>query len=123
MKIAVPTADGVLCPHFGHCKQFTIVEADPLTKRILSSEARVPPPHEPGAFPTWLSALGCDIIIAGGMGGRAESMFRQNGIRVVVGAPSKKPEEVVMALLNLELTPGANLCDDPAFHSGKSCED
>jgi predicted Fe-Mo cluster-binding NifX family protein len=121
MKIAIPTADGVLCPHFGHCQHFTIVDVDPVTKRILAAEAKAPPPHEPGAYPKWLSELGCDVIIAGGMGGRAESMFRQNGVRVVVGAPNKTPEEVVMALLNLELDTGANPCDDPSFHGGESC--
>ena len=118
MKIAIPTADGLLCAHFGHCQQFTIVEVDSETKRILKSEALTPPPHEPGVFPAWLGQMGCDRIIAGGMGGRAVDMFRQNGIQVVMGAPSRKPEEIVMAYLNGELTTGANPCDDPGFHEG-----
>ena len=50
MKIAIPTADGVLCPHFGHCQHFTIVEIDPESKSIIKSEAMTPPPHEPGVW-------------------------------------------------------------------------
>ena len=37
--------------------------------------ALVPPPHEPGVLPGWLHHLGADVIIAGGMGQRAISLF------------------------------------------------
>jgi len=123
MKIAIPTADGVLCPHFGHCQQFAIVNVDPETKSIKSSEMLTPPPHEPGVLPAWLSQMGCNLIIAGGMGGRAIGMFQQSGIEVVMGAPNGKPEEIVMTYLKGELTTGANPCDEPAFHGKKSCRD
>ncbi len=118
MKIAIPTAEGLLCAHFGHCQQFTILEVDSEEKKIIKSEALTPPPHEPGVFPSWLGQLGCNLIIAGGMGGRAIDLFQQNGIQVVVGAKSKNPEEIVLAYLNGELMTGSNLCDEPAFHQG-----
>ena len=121
MKIAIPTADGVLSPHFGHCQQFAILEVDPQTKLISKSEMLTPPPHEPGVFPSWLSQMGCSVIIAGGMGGRAVGMFEQNGIKVVMGAPNGKPEEIVTAYLNSKLATGANPCDDPAFHGDSPC--
>ena len=121
MKIAIPTANGLLCAHFGHCQQFTIVEVDVDTKSIIKMEALTPPAHEPGVYPTWLGQMGCDHIIAGGMGGRAIDMFRQNNIQVVIGAPSQKPDEIVMAYLNGELMTGSNLCDEPAFHGKKQC--
>ena len=123
MKIAIPTADGVLCPHFGHCQQFAILDVDPETKSINKSEMLTPPAHEPGVLPTWLSQMGCTTIIAGGMGGRAIGMFQQSGIQVVIGAPNGKPEEIVMAYLKGELTAGANPCDEPAFHGKKPCGD
>ncbi len=118
MKIAIPTAEGLLCAHFGHCQYFTIIDIDEETNNILKTETMTPPPHEPGVFPAWLGQLGCNLIIAGGMGGRAVGMFQQNGIQVVMGAPSKKPEEIVTAYLNEELMTGANPCDDPGFHKG-----
>jgi len=121
MKIAIPTVDGLLCAHFGHCQQFTILEVNSEDKRIIKTEALTPPPHEPGVFPVWLSQLGCDLIIAGGMGGRAVGMFQQNGIQVIIGASSKKPEEIVSDYFNGILTTGANPCDDPDFHGKESC--
>lgn len=111
MKIAIPTANGILCPHFGHCEQFAVLEVDPDAKSITSSEMLTPPPHEPGLLPAWLSEMGCDIIIAGGIGGRAIELFQRNGIAVVIGAPSGKPDEIVISHLNGELRSGENLCD------------
>lgn len=123
MKIAIPIVDGVLSAHFGRCEQFAIVETDPESKKIIKSETLTPPAHEPGVLPTWLSQMGCTTIIAGGMGGRAIGMFRQSGIEVVIGAPNRKPEEIVTAYLNGEFTTGANPCDDPTFHDKKSYRD
>ena len=121
MKIAIPTVDGILCAHFGHCYQFAVIDVDPESRTIKAAEWLTPPPHEPGVLPAWLGRLGCDLIIAGGMGGRAIGMFQQQGVEVVIGAPSKKPEEIVLAYLNGELTTGGNPCDDPAFHGSDSC--
>ena len=121
MKIAIPTVDGVLYPHFGHCQQFAVLDVDPEMKSINRVEMLTPPPHEPGVLPAWLNQMGCKVIIAGGMGGRAVGLFRQNGIEVIMGAPNGKPEEIVTAYLNSKLTTGANPCDDPAFHGDKSC--
>ena len=121
MKIAIPTVDGLLCPHFGHCQQFAVLDIDPETKSVTASEMLTPPPHEPGVLPDWLSQMGCNVIIAGGMGGRAVDMFQQSGIEVVMGAPNGKPEEIVTAYMKNELTTGSNPCDDPAFHGDKPC--
>ena len=111
MKIAIPTVNGELCLHFGHCQQFAVLDVDPETKSITASEMLTPPPHEPGVLPAWLSEMGCNMIIAGGMGGRAIQLFQQNGIDVVIGASAEKPEDIVMAHLNGELQSGQNLCD------------
>ena len=123
MKIAIPTVDGLLCPHFGHCQQFAVLDVDPETKSVTASEMLTPPPHEPGVLPAWLSRMGCNVIIAGGMGGRAADMFQQNGIKVVMGAQNEKPEEIVTAYLNDGLETEANPCDDPAFHDDKPSGD
>ena len=36
MKIAIPTLEGKLCAHFGHCESFTFVEVDTEKKEILN---------------------------------------------------------------------------------------
>ncbi len=80
MKIAIPTAEGKLAMHFGHCQVFTIASVDKTAKVILSIEEKTPPAHEPGALPKWLSELEADVIIAGGMGMRAQQLFTSYGI-------------------------------------------
>ena len=109
MRIAVPTAQGTLCPHFGHCEQFAIVDVD--EGEIVKTEYQTPPPHEPGVLPAWLHELGANVIICGGMGMRAQQLFAQNDIQVVYGAPSIPPEEVILAHLEGSLVTGDNICD------------
>ncbi|MEA2031605.1 MAG: NifB/NifX family molybdenum-iron cluster-binding protein [candidate division Zixibacteria bacterium] len=119
MKIAIPTIDGVLCPHFGHCQQFAVIDVDSEKKSINDSEMLTPPPHEPGVLPSWLNQMGCSLIIAGGMGRRAIDMFQQNGVQVIIGAPNGKPEDIATSYLNGELSTESNPCDDPDFHEEK----
>ena len=109
MKIAIPLADGKLTAHFGHCREFALVEVE--GNEITKKETLEPPPHEPGVLPAWLHNLGASVIIAGGMGGRALNLFEQNGIKVVTGAPAGEPEELVESYLNDTLATGANVCD------------
>ena len=110
MKIAVPVQNNVLCMHFGHCDQFVIVGVDD-AKHIVSKEEVTPPPHEPGVLPKWLHEKGVDVIIAGGMGMRAQQIFQQFGIQVVVGAPADHPQAVVLSWLQGTLATGDNVCD------------
>ncbi len=111
MKIAIPTADGRLCMHFGHCQQFALVQVAANSKEILGTTWLTPPPHEPGVLPRWLHEQGADVIIAGGMGQRAQELFGRNGIKVVVGASDDEPEAIVAAYLAGTLETGMNVCD------------
>ena len=109
MKFAIPLANGKLTAHFGHCREFALIEVE--GNEITKKETIVPPPHEPGVLPAWLHSLGASVIIAGGMGGRALSLFEQNGIKVVTGASAGEPEELVKSYLNNTLATGDNVCD------------
>ena len=109
MKFAIPLAEGKLTAHFGHCKEFALIEVE--DNEIKTKETHVPPPHEPGVLPAWLHGLGANVIIAGGMGGRAIDLFKQNSINVIIGAPALEPEELVKSYLNNTLVTGANVCD------------
>lgn len=111
MKIAIPVADGRLCPHFGHCQQFALIDVDEITRQPKQTAFLTPPPHEPGVLPRWLHQQGAGVIIAGGMGQRAQHLFAENGIQVVVGAASETPENVVQAYLEGSLVSGQNWCD------------
>ncbi len=111
MKIAIPVANDKLCLHFGHCDQFCIIDVDD-DKNITNQDMVTPPPHEPGVLPKWLSEeMAVNVIIAGGMGQRAQQLFTQNNIEVVTGAETAAPEELAKAFLNGNLTTGDNACD------------
>lgn len=111
MKFAVPTNNGQLCLHFGHCEIFTFIEVDEESKKITKQEEVVPPPHEPGILPPWIAKNGVDVIIAGGMGKRAKDLFLHEGIKVFVGAQSGTPQELVNEYLQGSLKLGINACD------------
>ena len=111
MKIAIPLLNGNLAPHFGHCERFAIIAADPATKSILSKEEIVPPPHEPGLYPSWLAKLGVTYIIAGGMGESALTLFVQNHIEVIAGASGEAPEKIVSLFLKKSLVIDKNICN------------
>jgi predicted Fe-Mo cluster-binding NifX family protein len=106
---AVPTAEGKLCSHFGHCDQFALIETE--SGEIKAKTMHTPPPHEPGVLPKWLHEMGAHIIIAGGMGSRAQQLFVENGIKVVTGAPADTPESLVRQYLSDSLVTGGNVCD------------
>ena len=62
-------------------------------------------------LPKWLQEQGVDVIIASGMGGRAQNLFNQQGIEVVCGAESLDSEELITRYLNGTLVTGTNICD------------
>jgi predicted Fe-Mo cluster-binding NifX family protein len=97
--------------HFGHCEKFALVEVNESSKQIIKTEYVTPPAHEPGVLPKWLHEQGVNVIIAGGMGQRAQELFKQNKIDVVVGAAGGSPEELTNAYMNQTLETGSNVCD------------
>ena len=114
-KIAVPVTGGKLSAHFGHCEEFVIFSAKE-TSGGAAGEAEVvevleSPPHQPGLLPAWLNERGVHMVIAGGMGSRAQELFSQAGIEVMVGAASTDPKEIVQSYLDGTLVAGQNVCD------------
>jgi predicted Fe-Mo cluster-binding NifX family protein len=111
MKVAIPVVNGQVARHFGHCAQFALIEVDAEAGTVGESSFLEPPPHEPGALPRWLQQQGADVVIAGGMGRRAQALFSRHGIQVLVGAPSGDPEQIAAQFLADELDLGENICD------------
>lgn len=111
MRIAIPITQGKLSMHFGHCERFALMDVDQAAKGIVKTEEIDAPPHQPGLLPRWLAENGATLIIAGGMGSRAQDLFSQHGIAVIVGAPLDTPHGLVTAYLEGTLSAGANICD------------
>jgi predicted Fe-Mo cluster-binding NifX family protein len=111
MRIAIPLANGKLAMHFGHCERFALVDVNAAEKKIISREDIEAPPHQPGLLPPWLAERGATVIIAGGMGQRAQGLSAEQGIQVVVGAAAGTPKRLVSDYLAGTLQVGANVCD------------
>ena len=111
IKIAIPTAEGKLCLHFGHCERFALLDVDLTERKIVGREDSVPPPHEPGVLPRWLAEQGVEMIMAGGMGQRAQGLFTEQNIRVTVGLSPDTPENIIAQYLGGTLKSGENACD------------
>ena len=111
MRIAIPLVQGRLAMHFGHCEAFALIDVDADSKSVTNQKRVAAPDHQPGLLPPWLRERGVNVVIAGGMGQRAQQLFEQQGIHVVVGAPSDRPGSVVQALLDGSLQTSGNLCD------------
>lgn len=108
LKIAVPTLNGQLTTHFGHCEKFAIINVQ--DNKILGSEFITPPIHQPGVYPRFLADLGVKVIIAGGMGQKAQDLFAQNNIEVYMGVSADTPTELAEKYIGNNLDTGENQC-------------
>ncbi|HEU65094.1 MAG TPA: ATPase [Chloroflexi bacterium] len=111
MRFAVPVTGSKVAAHFGHCSHFALFDVDEATKEIVKKELIASPGHQPGFLPSWLAEEGVSVVIASGMGSRAQAIFNENRIQVVVGVLGDDPEKVVLDFIKGELATGNNICD------------
>ena len=111
MRCAVPITDGMVSSHFGHCEEFALFDVDEQKREILARAVVASPGHQPGLLPEWLAEQGVSLVIAGGMGSRAQNLFQQSRIGVVTGILETDPERVVQGYLDGMLNTGPNICD------------
>jgi len=92
MRIAVSAdnkqgLDSVVSPHFGRCPYFVLVD---LEGSQVQGVREVDNPfygdHQPGQVPGFIASLRANVMLTGGMGGRAIMFFQQYGIEGVTGA-------------------------------------
>jgi len=86
MKIAVPSLDGLVDEHFGHCKEFMIFRVE---KDALIEEQPIPSLSGCGCKSGVASVLarsGVTHLVAGNMGEGAVRVLGSQGIVVVRGA-------------------------------------
>ncbi len=92
LKIAIPSdapggLEAGLCPHFGHCDLYTIVEMTENGSPLVGTLDN--PPHQEGGCLAPVGRLaqnGVKILLAGGMGRRPLAGFNQAGIEVYLAA-------------------------------------
>ncbi|MEA4857963.1 MAG: NifB/NifX family molybdenum-iron cluster-binding protein [Solidesulfovibrio sp.] len=86
-KIAIPSRDGQVDEHFGHCGYFTVLTVDD-GNRIVAEETFTPPAQcgcRSNLVET-LVGLGVSALVAGNMGQGAADKLRRAGLTVVRGA-------------------------------------
>ena len=115
MKIAVSTEGGMVSAHFGRCPSYTVF--DVTDGKIVKKEEIANPGHQPGFLPRFLAERGVDIIIAGGMGPRAQDLFAEKNIQTVIGVQGSV-DDVVARFIQGKLEPGQDLCDHGTHHEG-----
>jgi predicted Fe-Mo cluster-binding NifX family protein len=116
MIVAVPIRDGSFCSHFGGAEAFTLFTIDDGRRTVTGRETVSPPEHGRGVFPMWLRRQGANVVLAGGMGPRAEEIFAHHGIDVVLGVEGRDPEALIASYLVGELASTGVSCHDHGFH-------
>lgn len=111
VRIAIPTSDGSLDQHFGHCARFALIDVNPATREIMATIEVPAPEHQPGLLPPWLKERNVNLVIAGGMGSRAKALFQDVSIEVITGAPQENTLTVVRQYLDGSLVTRPNSCD------------
>ena len=108
--------DSSVSHHFGRCPFFTIV--DFVGDRITSVESTENPyfnAHSPGQVPSFIRSLEADVMLAGGMGRRAISIFESFGISCSSGAAGSVKSAVENYIAGS--LPGASPCRESIEHS------
>ena len=79
--------ESVVAHHFGRCPFFAFIDVD---GQEVKSVQVVDNPfyngHQPGQVPLFIKEHQADVMLSGGMGGRAIQFFQQFGIQTATGA-------------------------------------
>ena len=111
-KIAIPTADGVLFPHFGKAPQVTVFDTD--GNKVVGRQVLTAPEHAHGAMPRFLQGLGVTSVVCGGLGAGAVKLLNEMGIAIHGGAPAISVDELIGKYLDGSITYGDSTCHHDA---------
>lgn len=120
MKIAVTAEnntglDSPVAQHFGHAPYFVLVDVE--NGEITAVQGIANPyadSHAPGQIPQFIHAQKADVILSGGMGGRAIEFFEQYGVKAATGA-SGTVRQALERYLGGQLKNAAP-CDESVAH-------
>ncbi len=107
-KIAIPLNHGEFSSHFGHADRYLITTLN--DKRIISEEFAIPPDHEYGSHPRFLKDIGCNVVITGGLGRKAQSLLDELGIRTIIGVSNFSLHDLIENYIQGTLESGLNRC-------------
>lgn len=111
MKIALPTRNGKIDSHFGHCEYYTIVEIN--ENNEIVSKNTLESPVGCGCksnIAYTLSELGVKLLLAGNMGQGAVNVLSSQNINVIRGC-SGDVDEVVKLWIQGQIKDSSIVCD------------
>ena len=109
--IAIPTRDGMVDDHFGHCAYYTVVTLDEQNQVV--KQERLDSPEGCGCksnIASVMQEMGITLMLAGNMGMGAYNKLSAHGITVIRGCQGKV-DDVLNAYLNGELKDSLESCD------------
>ena len=120
MKIAVTAEsnnglESTVAQHFGHAPYFMLVDVE--NGEVTAAQGVANPfaeGHQPGQIPDFIKEQNADVILSGGMGGRAIQFFEQAGIKAATGA-NGTVRQALENYLGGKLTEAAP-CDESVEH-------
>jgi predicted Fe-Mo cluster-binding NifX family protein len=115
MKIAIPTENDYVSPHFGKSPQFTIIDID--NNKELKRELVDNPGHEMGSIPEFLSSKGVNCVISSGMGIKAQEIFKNSNIELVLGAEGKI-DDIIKCFIDGSIKSGDSTCSGSEHNCG-----
>ncbi len=92
MKIAITAEndnglESMVAQHFGHAPFFILVDMENSEVTTVQSVANpFAEAHQPGEIPQFIHEQKANVILSGGMGGRAIEFFEQVGVKAATGA-------------------------------------
>lgn len=118
MKVAIPTANGELSAHFGHCEAFALFTVE--NQQIVKEEILTHSEHGCGSYPQMLKSVGCSVVLAGGLGQNAKTNLQDNGIQVIHGVSSAPLKLLVEQYIAGNIVYDSSLCDHE-HHDHSDC--
>jgi len=116
MKIAVPTRDGIVDSHFGHCAYYTIFDVD--NNQQVVAKSTLASPEGCGCksnIAYEMQQMGVKLMLAGNIGQGAVNKLGSCGIEVIKGCQGN-----VETLVNDYLA--GNVYDNPQICDHHNCE-
>ena len=114
MRIAISaeTNNGLeskVAQHFGRCPFYILVDLeDAEVKEVFGVANPHYASHKPGMVPAFINEQNVNVMVAGGMGGRAIEFFNQFGIETATGAAGTA-QDALNGYINGTLN-GASAC-------------
>ena len=109
--IAIPTNNGMVDDHFGHCDHYTVFKVD--DDNNIAGHERLESPQGCGCksnIASVMQEMGITLMLAGNMGMGAYNKLTAHGISVIRGC-SGNVEDVLKAYLDGQLADNGEGCD------------